>query len=102
MDKCYNFTTLAVQLNEPEEGVCPTDARLRPDQRLMEEGLWDDANKVKVQIEDKQRAARRKRESEAAEAAAQGNGGERVFVYYLSIQKYETKELLNIFRPFIP
>ena len=52
--------------------MAPTDARNRPDQRLMEEGLWDDANKVKVQLEEKQRAARRKRESEAAEAAAQG------------------------------
>ena len=72
LEKCYNFTTFAVQLNEKEEGVAPTDARNRPDQRLMEEGLWDDANKVKVQLEEKQRAARRKRESEAAEAAAQG------------------------------
>ena len=72
MEKCYNFTTFAVQLNEKEDGVSPTDARLRPDQRLMEEGLWDEANKVKVQLEEKQRAVRRKRESEAAEAAAQG------------------------------
>ena len=46
LEKCYNFTTFAVQLNEKEEDVAPTDARNRPDQRLMEEGLWDDANKV--------------------------------------------------------
>ena len=72
MEKCYNFTTFAVQLNEKEDGVAPTDARCRPDQRLMEEGLWDEANKVKVQLEEKQRAVRRKREAEAAEAAAQG------------------------------
>ena len=34
----YNLTLLAVQLNEPEEGVAPTDSRNRPDQRLMEDG----------------------------------------------------------------
>ena len=39
----YYFTELAVQLNEPEEGVAPTDSRRRPDQRLMEEGRWDEA-----------------------------------------------------------
>ena len=63
---------MAVELNEPEEGVAPTDSRLRPDQRLMEEGLWDEANKVKVLIEEKQRTARRKREAEVSEAASQG------------------------------
>ncbi len=36
------------ELNEHEEGVAPTDSRLRPDQRLMEEGLWDEANTEKV------------------------------------------------------
>lgn len=39
---------LAAQLNEPEEGVAPTDSRMRPDQRLMEEGKWDLSNKQKV------------------------------------------------------
>lgn len=39
---------LAAQLNELEDGVAPTDTRLRPDQRLMEEGLWTEANKEKV------------------------------------------------------
>ena len=72
MEKCYNFTDFAVTLNEPEEGVAPTDSRLRPDQRFMEEGAWDEANTTKVQLEEKQRANRRKRESEAAEAAQRG------------------------------
>jgi hypothetical protein len=36
------------ELNEQEEGVAPTDSRLRPDQRLMEEGRWDEANTEKV------------------------------------------------------
>ena len=36
------------ELNELEDGVAPTDSRLRPDQRLMEEGKWDEANTEKV------------------------------------------------------
>ena len=62
----YNLTLLAVQLNEPEDGVAPTDSRLRPDQRLMEEGKWDEANLVKGALEERQRSTRRKREEEAA------------------------------------
>lgn len=69
----YNFTLLACQLNEPEEEVAPTDSRLRPDQRLMEDGQWDEANEVKVLLEDKQRAVRRKREEEAEKAASEGS-----------------------------
>lgn len=68
-DKWYNFTLLAAQLNEFEEGVAPTDSRRRPDQRLMEEGLWDEANTEKLRLEEKQRAKRRELEA-AAEAAA--------------------------------
>lgn len=71
-DKYYNFTTLACQLNEPEEGVAPTDSRRRPDQRLMEEGAWDESNQEKLRIEEKQRFARRERETEAERAAAEG------------------------------
>ncbi|XP_034828208.1 oxysterol-binding protein 1 [Maniola hyperantus] len=71
-DKCYNFTLLAAQLNEPEPGVAPTDSRLRPDQRLMEEGLWDEANAEKLRLEEKQRAARRGLEAAAEDAAARG------------------------------
>ncbi|XP_011631488.1 oxysterol-binding protein 1 isoform X3 [Pogonomyrmex barbatus] len=71
-EKYYSFTELACQLNEPEEGVAPTDSRLRPDQRLMEDGRWDEANAEKLRLEEKQRAARRAREHEAEKAAAQG------------------------------
>ncbi|XP_047511825.1 oxysterol-binding protein 1 [Pieris napi] len=72
-DKWYNFTLLAAQLNEAESGVAPTDSRLRPDQRLMEEGLWDEANVEKLRLEEKQRAARRELEAAAEEAAARGS-----------------------------
>lgn len=71
-EKYYNFTKLACQLNEPEENVSPTDSRHRPDQRLMEEGMWDEANAEKLRLEEKQRATRRRREAEAEQAAAEG------------------------------
>ncbi len=71
-ERMYNMTLLAIQLNEPEEGVAPTDSRVRPDQRLMEEGKWDEANNVKGVLEEKQRTVRREREEEAEKAAADG------------------------------
>nr|XP_022904698.1 oxysterol-binding protein 1 isoform X1 [Onthophagus taurus] len=71
-EKYYNFTELACQLNELEDGVAPTDSRLRPDQRLMEEQDWDKANQEKVRLEEKQRAVRRKREADAEKAQQSG------------------------------
>ncbi|XP_050094217.1 oxysterol-binding protein 1 isoform X5 [Anopheles aquasalis] len=71
-DKYYNFTLLACQLNEPEPSVAPTDSRLRPDQRLMEEGKWNESNQEKLRLEEGQRARRRQREAEAETAAAEG------------------------------
>ena len=44
----YGFSEYTCTLNEPEEGVAPTDARLRPDQRIMENGDFDGANAEKV------------------------------------------------------
>ncbi|XP_015221709.1 oxysterol-binding protein 2 isoform X1 [Lepisosteus oculatus] len=67
-ENMYYFSELALTLNEPEEGVCVTDSRLRPDQRLMEGGRWDEANVEKQRLEEKQRAVRRRREAEAADA----------------------------------
>ena len=63
---------MASQLNEMEEGVAPTDSRLRPDQRLMEEGKWDEANEEKLRLEEKQRTARRQRELDAELAVQEG------------------------------
>ncbi|EGI64088.1 Oxysterol-binding protein 2 [Acromyrmex echinatior] len=71
-EKYYSFTELACQLNEPEEGIAPTDSRLRPDQRLMEDGRWDEANAEKLRLEEKQRATRRAREHDCEKATAQG------------------------------
>ncbi|XP_065322935.1 oxysterol-binding protein 1-like isoform X2 [Gordionus sp. m RMFG-2023] len=68
----YYFTEFAIQLNEPEKGVAPTDSRNRPDQRYLEEGKWELANQMKVKLEDKQRAVRRKKEAEIEKAAMEG------------------------------
>uniref|UniRef100_A0A4W5JS85 Oxysterol-binding protein n=1 Tax=Hucho hucho TaxID=62062 RepID=A0A4W5JS85_9TELE len=67
-ENMHFFSSLALTLNEPEEGVAPTDSRLRPDQRLMEAGLWDEANAHKQRLEERQRLERRKREAQATQA----------------------------------
>nr|XP_015828517.2 oxysterol-binding protein 2 isoform X1 [Nothobranchius furzeri] len=67
-ENMYYFSALALTLNEPEDGVALTDSRMRPDQKLMEEGRWDEANSEKQRLEEKQRAVRRRREAEAADA----------------------------------
>ncbi|XP_016537311.1 oxysterol-binding protein 2 isoform X2 [Poecilia formosa] len=71
-ENMYYFSSLALVLNEPEDGVALTDSRLRPDQRLMEEGRWDEANSEKQRLEEKQRAVRRRREAEATDALDEG------------------------------
>ncbi|MEQ2175107.1 Oxysterol-binding protein 2 [Goodea atripinnis] len=71
-ENMYHFSALALTLNEPEDGVALTDSRLRPDQRLMEEGRWDEANSEKQRLEEKQRAARRRRDAEATDALDEG------------------------------
>ncbi|KAK2497367.1 hypothetical protein MC885_017609 [Smutsia gigantea] len=71
-ENMYYFSALALTLNEHEEGVAPTDSRLRPDQRLMEKGRWDQANTEKQRLEEKQRSARRRR----LEASARDCGAE--------------------------
>jgi hypothetical protein len=59
----YGLTTFAASLNEIteiEQGkLPPTDCRLRPDQRLAEQGNLDEAETMKVKLEEAQRARRR-------------------------------------------
>lgn len=88
----YFFSSLALALNEPEEGVAPTDSRRRPDQRLMEDGRWDEANAEKQRLEEKQRIVRREREREAVKAASSPEEGKKqkemrflLAVIYLSV-----------------
>ncbi|XP_048199262.1 oxysterol-binding protein 2 isoform X2 [Perognathus longimembris pacificus] len=69
-ENMYYFSELALTLNEQEEGVAPTDSRLRPDQRLMEKGRWDEANTEKQRLEEKQRLSRRRRMETCAAGCA--------------------------------
>ena len=73
---------LAIELNEMEEGVPPTDSRRRPDQRLMEEAAWDEANREKLRLEEKQRSVRHHRELLADEALREGGLGVCCSVFY--------------------
>lgn len=52
--------------------MAPTDSRLRPDQRLMEAGLWDEANVQKQRLEESQRLERKRREAQANQALEEG------------------------------
>lgn len=63
----FNLTPFAITLNDlPEDTlrpiICPTDCRLRPDQRAFELGKYERANELKTNQEDFQRATRRARE----------------------------------------
>ncbi|CAK7901101.1 oxysterol-binding protein homolog 1 [[Candida] anglica] len=62
----FNLTSFAVTLNDDNKKLvpwlAPTDTRLRPDQRAMEIGKYDLASDEKHRVEEKQRAARKKRE----------------------------------------
>uniref|UniRef100_A0A8C5QBI1 Oxysterol-binding protein n=1 Tax=Leptobrachium leishanense TaxID=445787 RepID=A0A8C5QBI1_9ANUR len=69
----YYFSELALTLNATEDSVAPTDSRLRPDQRLMENGNWDEANGEKQRLEEKQRSTRRRREAERDRAGEEGS-----------------------------
>uniref|UniRef100_A0A0D3FN02 PH domain-containing protein n=1 Tax=Oryza barthii TaxID=65489 RepID=A0A0D3FN02_9ORYZ len=63
----YNFTRFAITLNELTAGLKeklpPTDSRLRPDQRCLENGEYERANAEKLRLEQRQRQARKMQES---------------------------------------
>lgn len=63
----FCLTPYAILLNDMPEGLHdwlpPTDCRLRPDLRLFERGQYDQADVMKRNLEEFQRATRRKRET---------------------------------------
>ncbi|KAJ5895527.1 ATP12 ATPase F1F0-assembly protein [Penicillium taxi] len=63
----FNLTPFVITLNALPEGLKdwlpPTDTRLRPDQRAMEDGEYDLAADEKHRVEEKQRAVRKEREA---------------------------------------
>ncbi|KAG5440078.1 hypothetical protein PCK2_000590 [Pneumocystis canis] len=62
----FNLTSFAITLNALPKSLKPwlppTDTRLRPDQRAMENGRYEFAAKEKERLEHKQRSARKERE----------------------------------------
>lgn len=67
----FNLTPFGVTLNALPDNLrphlAPTDTRLRPDQRAMEDGEYDLAATEKNRVEEKQRAKRRDRELKGEE-----------------------------------
>ncbi|KQJ97750.1 hypothetical protein BRADI_3g33020v3 [Brachypodium distachyon] len=63
----YNLSSFAITLNELTPGLKeklpPTDSRLRPDQRHLENGEYEKANAEKLRLETRQRMARNMQES---------------------------------------
>ncbi|XP_056626645.1 oxysterol-binding protein-related protein 7 isoform X2 [Triplophysa dalaica] len=59
----YGFSSFAMEMNELTHELKPllppTDTRLRPDQRLLEEGKVDETDKKKDEVEEKQRERRK-------------------------------------------
>lgn len=87
----FNLTPFAITLNDcpPDlkSNLCPTDCRLRPDQRAFELGKYERANDLKNAQEEFQRATRKAREEGKAKphkprwfrAETEGDTGERVW-----------------------
>jgi hypothetical protein len=88
----FNLTPFAITLNDcPKDTlrpyICPTDCRLRPDQRAFEMGKYELANELKNEQEEKQRATRKAREEGAVaphkprwfRAETDGDTGERIW-----------------------
>ncbi|XP_072354211.1 oxysterol-binding protein 2-like [Scyliorhinus torazame] len=99
-DTMYYFSELALTLNELEEGVAPTDSRMRPDQRMMENGRWDEANMEKQRLEEKQRSVRRKRESDSSRIS-EGTTQMELSYRPLWFEKREdpyTKEMVHLYK----
>ncbi|GAB7351722.1 hypothetical protein MBLNU459_g2310t1 [Dothideomycetes sp. NU459] len=67
----FNLTPFVVTLNHLPDHlrkiIAPTDSRLRPDQRAMEDGEYDLAATEKTRVEEMQRSRRRERDSKGEE-----------------------------------
>ncbi|PNP48973.1 hypothetical protein TGAMA5MH_00132 [Trichoderma gamsii] len=79
----FNLTPFVLTFNHIDDNlrqwIAPTDSRLRPDQRAMEDGEYDLAATEKNRLEENQRARRRAREAREAREKAQrvGQGSRR-------------------------
>ena len=67
---------------------------------MMEQGEWDNANSEKVRLEEKQRCARREKELEAEQAAAEGRTLESYQpVWFSKVTDEQVTNLTNIVQP---
>ncbi|WFD35660.1 Oxysterol-binding protein 3 [Malassezia cuniculi] len=88
-EQYYGFTYFAMSLNEITDDIKdiipPTDSRLRPDQRALENGDIDTAEEVKHTLEEAQRARRKELEASGTAYAPQwfheGSGSEIKWMY---------------------
>ncbi len=71
VSKRYGLTPFAASLNEitlvEKDNLSPTDSRLRPDQRALEENDFDSAEELKTKLEEAQRSRRKVMEEEGRE-----------------------------------
>ncbi|KAI0243509.1 hypothetical protein L0F63_005984 [Massospora cicadina] len=71
----FKLTPFALTLNhlppELELHLPPTDCRRRPDQRAMEDGLYDQASQKKCRLEEKQREVRKAKEAQLQKALSE-------------------------------
>jgi oxysterol-binding protein-related protein 3/6/7 len=112
--KGYGFTLFAAQMNEitpiEKEKLPPTDSRLRPDQRALEEGNLDEAEGLKARLEERQRGRRRVMEEHGEEwkpkwfVKTGTDGGEEVWRlksgregYWEERQKGEWEGVVDVF-----
>ncbi|KAJ6939337.1 hypothetical protein NC651_005701 [Populus alba x Populus x berolinensis] len=81
----YNLTRFAITLNELtpglEEKLPPTDSRLRPDQRYLENGEFDMANSEKIRLEQRQRQAERCKSGVGSRGGLQKDKGSDAYRY---------------------
>ncbi|KAJ1940856.1 Oxysterol-binding protein 3, partial [Kickxella alabastrina] len=74
-DRYYGFSFYTMKLNELPDALRPvlppTDTRLRPDQRAYEEGRVDEAEALKTELEEAQRARKRRRDENEVDWAPQ-------------------------------
>lgn len=67
----FGFTEFAISLNDLPAWLKPllpaTDSRFRPDQRMLEDGNLEDAEEVKLQVEQQQREHRQELEEAGVE-----------------------------------
>ncbi|XP_077245087.1 oxysterol-binding protein-related protein 2A-like isoform X2 [Tasmannia lanceolata] len=103
----YNLSSFAITLNELtpglQEKLPPTDSRLRPDQRHLENGEYEKANAEKLRLERRQRMSRKLQESgwKPRWFHMDGNGSYRyVGGYWVAREQKKWNECPHIFDDF--